>query len=70
MAVIEALSELEDPAAVPVLLRALTDENAEVRMHALDGLGSFHDELQSGPFIPLLKDANPEVRARGNRTPG
>jgi HEAT repeat protein len=61
---ITALRFLEDPRAVPALIRVLEEDPvAEVRGEAADTLGSLGDARAVEPLIGALDDARADVRA-------
>jgi HEAT repeat protein len=60
--VVEALSELEDPAAIPVLIEALKDSNKEVRHEALHGLEKFDNSQAIDAVAELLNSDSWKVR--------
>ena len=60
--VVEALSELEDPAAIPVLIEALQDSNKEVRHEALHGLEQFGGNQAIDAVSELFKSDSWKVR--------
>ncbi len=52
----------QDPRVIAGLIRALNDEDAEVRMEAASALGKIGDSTAVAPLIRVLSDANPKVR--------
>lgn len=61
--IVWAVGEIEDPRGAPVLERALTDDNLEVRRKAIWAYGEL-DGLRSAPpaLIAALRDSDVEVR--------
>lgn len=57
-----SLGELEDPAAVPRLVRALDDQDPDVRVLAAWALGEVKDPAAISPLSAALSDTNPRVR--------
>lgn len=57
-----ALGELEEPAAVPVLLRALADKDAAVRSKAAWALGEIEDPSATPGLGAVLKDGDVNLR--------
>ena len=60
--VVEALSELEDPAAIPILIRALQDPDSDVRHEALHGLEEFDDPRALNAVVKLLQSDSWKTR--------
>ena len=60
--VVEALSELEDPTAIPVLIEALKDSNKEVRHEAIHGLEKFDNSRAIDAVAELLNSDSWKVR--------
>ena len=60
--VVEALSELEDPAAIPVLVDALKDSDKEVRHEALHGLEKFDNNQAIDAVAELLHSESWKIR--------
>jgi hypothetical protein len=60
--VVEALSELKDPAAIPVLVDALKDSDKEVRHEALHGLEKFDNNQAIDAVAELLDSESWKVR--------
>ena len=56
------VSALEDPAAVPALIRALEDEEPAVRVSASKALGRLRDHRALEPLVNLLDDESSPVR--------
>jgi HEAT repeat protein/beta-lactamase regulating signal transducer with metallopeptidase domain len=60
--VIQALANLEDPAAVPGLKRATADSDTEIRRAAVEALSEIGGTEAIEALMGLLKDPDPEVR--------
>ena len=56
------LGAMEDPAAVPALIRALEDEEPAVRVSASKALGRLRDHRALVPLVNLLDDEDCHVR--------
>jgi HEAT repeat protein len=56
------LSGENDPETFQVLIEAMTDRSAEVRLAAVEALGDFSEELKPEVLLPALQDRDPEVR--------
>jgi len=65
---LRTLGELQDRAATPVLLAALTEPND--RATAAWALGKLGDPAAAGALLPLFADANWEVRLEASRSLG
>ncbi|WP_419856600.1 HEAT repeat domain-containing protein [Candidatus Palauibacter irciniicola] len=52
-----ALGRLEDPAAIPALADVLWDEDAVLRLRAVEALAEIRHPGAIGPLVPLLGDA-------------
>lgn len=65
----DALTQMdyEEPEAMGVLIQALQDRDAEVRLAALDELWVTVDEPPLDVLAPVLSDPDPEVRAEAVR---
>ena len=59
-----ALGQLQGEAAVPVLLKALEDENRNVRVMAAAALGQLQGEAAVPVLLKALEDKNRNVRVR------
>ena len=60
--VVEALAELKDPAAIPVLITALQDSSSSVRHEALHGLEQLKDSRALDAVTHLLESDSWKVR--------
>lgn len=60
--VVRALSELEDPDTIPVLIQALQDPNENVRHEALHGLEEFDDPRTVAAIADLLQSDSWKIR--------
>lgn len=58
----EILNNLKDARAVDPLIKALKDENKEIRKAAINALGDIKDKRAVEPLIGALKDENKDVR--------
>ena len=59
---VRALAATADADAVPILIRALSDSDPEVRAEVVESLGDFTDDINLGVLQPVLKDKDPNVR--------
>ncbi len=66
--VVEALTELKDPAAIPYLAQALKDKNSDVRHEALHGLEDFGDHRAVDAVAELLHSDNWKTRQQAIET--
>ncbi len=62
VAAVHAMGRSCEPRWLPLILRELASEEAEVRYEAANALGSLGDESVVSQLIPLLSDADDEVR--------
>jgi hypothetical protein len=62
LGVIEALTLIKDPRAVPALITTLKDESSEVRWEAAIALGEIGDVQAIEPLVHALKDHDKYVR--------
>jgi HEAT repeat protein len=62
LGIIEALTLIKDPRAVPALITTLNDESSEVRWEAAIALGEIGDSRAIEPLVPALKDHDKYVR--------
>jgi HEAT repeats len=62
LGIIEALTQIKDPRAVPALINTLTDESSEVRWEAAIALGETGDNRAIEPLVIALKDHDKYVR--------
>jgi len=62
-----ALAKLKDPAAYPLLISALQDDNAVVRARAAEALGEAGVTAARNGLKSLLTDSDDEVRAQASR---
>jgi len=64
----QEVARLASPAAVPLLLGLLADDNSDVRFQAIDGLRLAGDASVAHALEPLLEDRSARVRALARRT--
>lgn len=69
-AVLEILGRRRTAAAVPAIVRAAGDPNADVRRAAAEALGAIGGEQAVRALVGLKKDANPYVRAAAEEAIG
>jgi hypothetical protein len=62
LGIIEALTQIKDPRAVPALINTLNDESSEVRWEAAIALGETGDNRAIEPLVNALKDHDKYVR--------
>jgi len=62
LGIIEALSVIRDPRAVPSLVHLLTDKSSEVRWVAAIALGEINDPEANAPLRNALRDSDKYVR--------
>ena len=62
LGIIEALSVIRDPRAVPSLVHLLTDKSSEVRWVAAIALGEINDPEATAPLRNALRDSDKYVR--------
>ena len=61
---LEALRDhTDDPRIVPFLIRALSDQDAEVRLLAVEVLGNTRAPRAVAPLVPLLRDGDRDICA-------
>ena len=56
------LSGNEHPQAVATFVSAMNDDDAEVRLAAVEALGDYTETIQPNLLAPALEDDDPEVR--------
>lgn len=56
------LSGNEHPDAIATFVRALDDEEAEVRLAAVEALGDYTETIEPGSLASVIDDPDPEVR--------
>lgn len=61
-AALEALTQFEDEGLAPVLLRFITDPDADVRTRVIEALGNLRVRSAVPAITRALRDPNPEVR--------
>ena len=69
-AVLGIIAHRRISAAVPAVVRAAEDANADVRRSAAEALGEIGGELAVRTLVRLKKDANPYVRAAAEEAIG
>jgi len=62
LGIIEALTQIKDPRAVPALMKTLKDESSEVRWETAIALGEIGEQKAIEPLIYALKDHDKYVR--------
>jgi hypothetical protein len=62
LGIIEALSVIRDPRAVPSLTRLLSDPGSEVRWEAAIALGEINDPASTASLVQALRDPDKYVR--------
>ena len=62
LGIIEALSVVRDPRAVPSLIHLLSDASSEVRWEAAIALGEINDPATTAPLLQALMDHDKYVR--------
>ena len=62
LGIIEALSVIRDPRAVPSLTHLLSDPGSEVRWEAAIALGEINDPASTAPLVQALMDPDKYVR--------
>jgi hypothetical protein len=62
LGIIEALTQIKDPRAVPALIETLKDESSEVRWEAAIALGEIGEPQVIEPLVHALKDHDKYVR--------
>jgi HEAT repeat protein len=62
LGIIEALTQIKDPRAVPALMKTLKDESSEVRWETAIALGEIGEPTAIEPLIHALKDHDKYVR--------
>jgi hypothetical protein len=62
LGIIEALTLIKDPRAVPALIKTLKDESSEVRWETAIALGEIGDPQAIEPLVHALKDHDKYVR--------
>lgn len=60
--VVSALSQMQDPSIVPLLVRVVGDEDISLREMAVETLGRFHDPQIIPALLQGLTDLNAKVR--------
>jgi hypothetical protein len=62
LGIIEALTEIRDPRAVPALIETIRDQSSEVKWETAIALGEIGDPQATGPLVNALKDYDKYVR--------
>lgn len=60
--VVSALSQMQDAVIVPILIKAVADEDASVRLQVIETLGRFHDPQIIPVLLQGLADLSAQVR--------
>ncbi len=58
----EALALMDGDSGLEVLKTALEEEDASVRLSAIEALGNFGDEKTAMELVPYLEDSHPDIR--------